>query len=278
MSHFSHSFGRVVGLGAVAASLTIGSAPLAALATNASDQPLTRLAGSSGPGTAVAISKDLYADGAADHAVVATRLDFADALGGSVFAARQDAPLLSTGPFGLHPETRDELARVLKNDTGDVDVYLIGGFKALDKKIQQQIEAIRPDITVERIEGMNRADTAAKLAHKLDTLLGTTPESVFVGNGWNYPDLMAAGAIGGNESISANNFPVLLSKHDALPDATVSYLSGNTAVLKNVYVVGGVLGVSDTVFEELKRLLPGVNIERIYGGNRVETAIAMVKK
>ncbi|MFO0702723.1 MAG: cell wall-binding repeat-containing protein [Candidatus Andersenbacteria bacterium] len=270
--HTNTLLGRLFGVTAVVGSLIVGVGPLPALA-GSTDQPLTRLSGTDAITTAVAINQNQFPDGSADHVVIATIMDYADALTATVFAARKSAPMYPTTPLGLRDSVKNDIARVLKVDSGDKDVFVIGGRTALPDIIETQLKALRSDIDVERIEAPDRAATAAAIARKMDTIVGQGPDNAFVLNGWNYPDAGAAGAIGGNKKISATNFPILLTRSLTLPAPTLQYLQDNAATLDNVYVVGGPLGVSDAVFNQIKAIVPGTI--RLAGFNRLSTAIAV---
>lgn len=267
----SHSV-RTIATLAGTALLALGSSPLVASATS-SDQPLTRISGSDAVSTAVAINQAQFPDASADHAVIATVADFSDAMSATVFAARKEAPLYVTTPLGLSENVKNDLARVLKVDSGDTDIFMIGGRTALTDIIATQLKAIRSDIVVERIAGDTRPETATLIARKMDAIVGSGPENAFVVNGWNYPDAGTAGAIGGNKKISAKNFPVLLTRTGTLPATTMQYLQDNVATIKNVYVLGGTFGVSAAVFDQIKTLIPGTI--RLEGMNRLSTAAAV---
>lgn len=82
-----------------------------------------------------------------------------DALAAAPVAGRLDAPVLLTPPDHLADAARDELLDVAP----DV-VVLAGGAAALSEAVRAQVEAILPDAEVRRVDGLDRYDTAARIA------------------------------------------------------------------------------------------------------------------
>ncbi len=242
----------------------------------AADQPLERLSGNTRTETAATISQDSYADASVDTLVLATKGDFGDALASGPLAAFIDGPMLLTPQWQLDPTTRTEIERVLAVDAGDIDVYVVGGDKAVGSLVEQQVRAIRPDISTKRLDGPNRIQTGLKVDQEIDSLRGSGPTAAFLVNAWNFPDALAAVGVAGNQSIMPGVAPILLTHSNDLPDETAAYLSANAATLQNVYVVGGAIGVSDAVMQEVDGII--TTVERIAGYNRFETAAALAAR
>ncbi|WP_226654591.1 alpha amylase N-terminal ig-like domain-containing protein [Guptibacillus hwajinpoensis] len=87
----------------------------------------TRYAGENRFGTAASIATELNPS---THVFVATGMDFADALTGSVLAAKQDAAMLLVKPNELPAETAEAL-KALKADT----FTILGGESAVSEKV-----------------------------------------------------------------------------------------------------------------------------------------------
>ena len=164
--------------------------------------------------TAVAASQLNFADHGATGdrrrdqagAVVLSRSDtFADALGGSALAVRQNAPLLITDSGALDPKVKAEISRVLAPGG---KVYLLGGTAALSPSVASALSAYH----VVRLAGASRYDTAVQIAKQIST----RPRTVMVATGDNYPDALAAGATGE---------PVLLTSGTSMPKETAAYLN-----------------------------------------------------
>jgi putative cell wall-binding protein len=185
-------------------------------------EPVERLAGIGRLETAVATSRQLFADQTA-HGVVLARADqFPDALTGAPLAVRRGGPLLLSANQELPQVTADEVTRVLP--TGGT-VTLLGGEAALGAPVVSALE--ERGYRTERVSGSNRFATAVAVA----TALGE-PDPVLVASGNRFPDALGAGpaaaAIGG---------AVLLSADESLPPETAAYLDAHAEA--QTYAVGG---------------------------------------
>ncbi|NUP53679.1 MAG: hypothetical protein HOW97_41115 [Catenulispora sp.] len=177
------------------------------------DSHVVREWGADRVSTAVAASQLNFADhGAADKrrvtagAVVLSRGDtFADALGGSALAVRKNAPLLITGTGQLDPAVKAEIRRVLPPGG---TVYLLGGTAALSPAVASALSGYH----VVRLAGEDRYATAVNIAQQISA----NPHAVLVATGDDFPDALAAGAVGE---------PVLLTSGTAMPKATAAYLN-----------------------------------------------------
>ncbi|WP_019414627.1 cell wall-binding repeat-containing protein [Paenisporosarcina sp. TG20] len=199
--------------------------------------------------TAIAISKEGW--DTASTVILALGYDFPDALAASPLAYQLDAPILLTKQKSLAAETIAELKR-LKTE----NVIIVGGDNAVSKTIDASL--ISMGISVERIAGDNRFDTAARIAKRM----GGNPEAAIVTDGYNYPDALAISSFA-----AQNGYPILLTRSDRLPIET------NKAVesIPNTIVMGGNKAVSPTVFNQLN------NPMRIAGNDRYATAVAVVE-
>ena len=129
----------------------------------------------------------------------------------------------------------------------------------------------------ERFAGANRYDTAAKIA--LDENWDAGAANIVVVNGENFPDGLAAGALGGR---------ILLVRADSIPaetSAAIAALKCNTAPvgcatngpgIASLKVVGGTGVVSSAVMEALG-VAAGVTPSRLSGADRYATALAVAK-
>jgi hypothetical protein len=177
------------------------------------DSHVVREGGTDRVGTAVAASQLNFADhGAADRtrpqagAVVLARSDtFADALGGSALAVRENAPLLITGSAALNPAVETEIGRVLAPGG---TVYLLGGTQALSPAVASALSRYH----VVRLAGETRYGTAVAIAKAVDP----HPSTVMIATGALFPDALAAGATGR---------PVLLTDGNTMPKETAGYLN-----------------------------------------------------
>ena len=85
--------------------------------------------------------------------------------------------------------------------------------------------------------------------------------------GRDYPDALAVAPYA-----AKNGYPLLFTDKNNLPDATIEALIAWE--IDHVHIIGGQGVISDTVTEHLKEM--GININRIHGSNRFETAVEIV--
>ena len=118
---------------------------------------------------------------------------------------------------------------------------------------------------MDRIAGSNRWETAVKISQEGWTSAGT----VVLANGRNYPDALA-----GVPYAHALNAPVLLTEADSLVAATKAEITRLGA--NKVIILGGTGVISAAVEDEIKGM--GLEVERVSGADRFETAANVAKK
>ena len=216
---------------------------------------MTRASGPDRYASSAAVSSTYWES--ADTVVVATGVNFADALGASSLAGCYEAPVLLTKPGSVPAVVAAEIERL-----GATKAVIIGGEVAIEPAVAQTLETM--GLEVQRIAGKDRWNTAALIAHEVETLLGDEmPTDAFVVNGYSFADALSAAPVA-----YRNKMPILLTKADVLPPATEEALTdlGTSQVL----VVGG----ERVVWEEVAQVLPGDPF-RIAGVNRYATAVDM---
>jgi putative cell wall-binding protein len=244
------------------------------------DAPMTRLAGADRYKSAVAIANNRFTSGSANSLVITTGEVFADALPGGPLAGILEGPLLITRRDSLPPDVAGAITNLLKADTGDTDVYLLGGPAAVSTTVENAIKALRSDIGLKRIGGGNRVETSKLVADEMDSIrtsLGMAPVSAaFLSRKDNFPDALAAASPGASKSVKANYMSVLLTGGDALDPTIKTYLQSKAASLTNLYVTGGTAAIKDAVVSDADSVV-GV-VERLAGSDRYATAIEIGKK
>jgi putative cell wall-binding protein len=141
---------------------------------------------------------------------------FADSLGAGMLAGTQGAPLLLTETQALSADTRSAIQTMGSIAT----VRIVGGSGAVNEAVAEELTAM--GITVERIAGLNRFETAARVADESFVQGGAHVVALVEGlstNSWasGYPASAAAGGA------------VVLSSADALPAETTSFLQSQQA-------------------------------------------------
>jgi putative cell wall-binding protein len=214
--------------------------------------PVEVVAGDSRVTTAVAASRRAFPDGA-EWVVVAAAGAFPDALAAAPLAGRLGGPLL-LADRRAGPALLGEAARL-----GAARAVIVGAVGAVTATVQAELE--QAGVTVERIAGDGRFDTAALVARKVG--VGTDREGS-VASGAGFADAMAAGPLA-----AAWRIPILLTDPRRLPDDTAAVL-GAIGAARSI-VCGGPAAVSDAVAERLPAP------RRVAGPDRYATSVALAE-
>ena len=180
---------------------------------------------------------------------------FPDALTGTAPAVRDGAPVLLTRSASL-PNAAAAALGTLKPE----QVYVLGGVGAISDDVLAEVETLT-GAEVVRISGSHRYATAQKLAESRFT--AAEVDTVYVAAGVDVADSLAAGPLAGLEED-----PILLTKPDSLPSATIAALQ--TLDPDHIVVLGGSMAISDAVYTELGDYAG--SIERLSGEDRYATA------
>ena len=230
-------------------SATVSAAPMGA-------GDLRVLAGDNRFLTSVAISKATFPAGSVEKAVIATGMNFADALAASGLAGACDGPLLLVGPT-VAGETLVELDRL-----GVKEVLIVGGESAVSPTVAAQLAT--GGRTVRRpAAGVDRYDTAARVADAILDESGAPPTTFFA-RGDAFADALAAAP-----AAYAAKAPILLVRPDVVPGYTATAIKD--IGLSSGVALGGTAAISDATLASLDGLMSG-KVERVGGSDRYATA------
>lgn len=160
---------------------------------------------------------------------------YADALTGAARAGSETAPVLLTRPDMVPAATAEALA-TLNPDT----IVVLGGEGAVSEVVYTQVQAD------ERVSGADRWETAVAISQEHDADISV----VYIASGRDFPDALAGSALAGHEDV-----PVLLTKPDQLPSATLAELDRLSP--ERVVILGGTNAVSQQVEDRLNEEYPG---------------------
>jgi len=212
--------------------------------------------------TAIAASQKAFPTGS-EYVIVATGMNWPDALGGSALAGALDAPILLTSQASLPAEVRSEIVRL-----GATKAIVLGGTPAVSATVANQIDAIS-GVSVERIAGPNRYDTANAVAARTIAemnLRGGYSGTAFVATGMNFPD-----ALGASPLAARQGWPIYLANPAQGANAGLVSVMGAAGV-SNAIVLGGANVVASSVESALASLGP---VTRLAGANRYDTAVVV---
>jgi putative cell wall-binding protein len=210
--------------------------------------------------TAVAASQEAYPDGS-QYVIIATGRNWPDALGGAALAGVLDAPILLSEPTSLPTVTADEISRL-----GATHAIILGGTGAVSSGVQTTL-ATTMGLSVERIDGLTRYQTADKIALRVIELQPGYGGTAFVATGADFPDALAAAPLA-----AANGWPLYLAHPTTgLSDATKAAMTRVT----RVRVLGGTGAVSPATYSYLSTRFGAGNVARLAGDTRYSTAVAI---
>ena len=179
------------------------------------------------------------------------------------------APVLLTRPDDLPEGVADFI-----DHHGISTVIVVGGSSSVSARVLNEVSQLEAAPEVRRLAGANRFATAAAVAADFDsgsTWCATDDVSAVLLNGSD-EHLAATVAIG--PLAYARELPMLLSRHDELPEAAARYLRDRR--IERVVIVGGAAVISDTVVSAL--LEAGVDeVERVAASATVSAETAMAQ-
>lgn len=203
------------------------------LAAAGAGRPTDRLAGPSRFDTAVALSREVFPDGA-DEVYLASALDSPDAVAAGSLTG---GPLLLVPSDGSAPQAvLDEIARL-----DPAKVVVLGGEQAVSPQVVEQAVGDRASL---RLAGASRLDTAVAIAeYQFDAPDGpgsTDAGTVYLARADVFADAVAAGSL-------ADGPIVLVPTCGDLPPAVAAELGRTRA--DQVIALGGVEAVCGEILE-----------------------------
>ncbi len=215
----------------------------------------TRLYGATRIETAIKVSQQGWEQ--ADTVLLARADDFPDSLVAVPLSHRLNAPILLTYPESLDPAVLAEINRL-----GAKNVILLGGEGVLGEKIT--VPLFKAGKALDRIGGVDRYDTAAKVAERL----GVKGQAILT-SGEDFPDALAIGPYAG-----ITETPIFLTGKKELPEVTRTTMAN----LDKRGMANGGEGISQTLVIGGEGVIPTktldglTNINRLGGKDRYETA------
>ncbi|HET6379970.1 MAG TPA: cell wall-binding repeat-containing protein [candidate division Zixibacteria bacterium] len=161
---------------------------------------------------------------------------FPDALSAAGAASRRGWPILLTKRTSLPPSTCDRIGAA-----DPTKIYVLGGTVAITDAVAAAAGNCSgaTNVSVERLGGADRYATAALVNSEFFT--PSNGDHVLVATGVNFPDALAAGAVGD---------PVFLTTTNDLPTVAFNAITGLDP--SSIHVMGGTTVVSQAVVVELQ--------------------------
>ena len=228
-----------------------------------------RFSGANRYETAVSISASMAS---VNTVVIASGLDFPDALAGVPLAKQKSAPILLAMKDSVPASTLKEL-KFLKPS----NIIILGGEGVISGKVVNELKSTKElsSSKITRVCGNNRYGTAVETAK----LVNPNPTEIFFVSGSGYPDALSAGTVA-----AIKNAPIIYLKTNGTIEAnTASYLAelAKKKCVKNAYFIGGTGVISDDMMKQAASALglkAGSTAQRVFGANRYATNIAVNTK
>jgi putative cell wall-binding protein len=219
----------------------------------AAGHDVTRLAGVDRYETAAEIALEIGAADVADlatkaTALIATGLQFADALAGGPVAAAGDGTG-ATHPILLTSTTVPSPTEEALETLGIEQVVILGGTAAVPASVEARLEQITGNPAI-RLAGPNRFATAADVAEAALDDWGFDGTDVLLARGDNGPgnqgfaDALAGGPFGG-----VLGAPVILTNPNDLPAESETFFEDHADTIERITALGGTAAVSQSVLE-----------------------------
>ena len=218
-----------------------------------------RLGGNTRYDTMQAIVNEAFPS--SDVVVIASGENFPDALSASSLAGAYNAPVLMTANKSLSTQTLSEIQRLNARKA-----YIIGSKAVVSASVETTLRGM--GLSVERVAGGNRQETAIKVAEK--TTSKTKPSTVIIAAGSNFPDALSI-----SPYAYSKGYPIYLTDGDgSLSTATLNAIS-SLGTVDRIIIVGS----SSVVKASAETALGAItsNIERWYGANRYETSLKIAE-
>lgn len=227
-----------------------------------------RIAGADRFATAAAVIAE-GDEAAGNTALLATGLNFPDALGAGPAAFAQEMPLAITKPS----DAPDDVVRELKQ-AGITRVLVLGGETAVGKEVVTELE--NKGITVEkRFNGADRAETSTLFAQYAIDTFGFTNTAVNVASGYVRGD--GADALGGAPLSGQQKRALLITKSDTdAGEAVLTFLDSHAGTLTEGILFGGANAVSAAAEAAMEKAVLGSGAQNTRTGefyNDVQAAI-----
>ena len=186
--------------------------------------------------------------------IVASGLDFADALAGSYLAVVKNAPIL----LFKGNQTAAIQNYIRQNLISGGTVYILGGEKAVSVSFEAGLSGFQ----VKRLAGATRFETNLEILKEA----GVSGGEILACTGYEFADSLSASAVGK---------PILLvnTRKGQLTDVQKAFLSESK--IEKLYVLGGTAAVSTKLEGQLKAY---GTVERIGGNTRYETSVLVAEK
>lgn len=207
---------------------------------------VVRVSGTNRYATAAAVASMTIDIGNPTTVVLSSGAGWADGVSAGPLCGAMGAPMLLSKMETLTAETSTWL---LDHPTV-TEVIIVGGASVIDADVAAALAAAPYNMTVTRLAGRNRYETAYEIASFGVGEGWLDPSGFTLVTGTNFPDGLAAGPFSMLTDSGFDPGPILLTKKTELGQSVYDYYADWASSARPSYAVGGTLAVSDPVFRD----------------------------
>jgi putative cell wall-binding protein len=177
-----------------------------------------------------------------DTAIIASGLNFPDALSASGMAGYAGMPILLVGTNTVP----DSIQTFITNHPHIKNFIIVGGPATVSDQVMTKIKQLRSGAVVERIGGLNRYQVSINAAKYGIENYGMDPSTLVFARGDVFAD-----ALSGSPLASFMGAPILLTTSSKLEGNIENYLKQKQEETDFMYILGGTGSVSTTTQQQL---------------------------
>ena len=197
-----------------------------------------------------------------DNVVIATGLNWPDALGGAAIAGALDCPILIVKSNEIPAAVLGEIRTL-----GAEHAVILGGRDVVGRNVEEVLTT--EGLTFERLAGDTRYETAELAAEYAVDAPSFWDGTAFIATGLKFPDALAASPISAKQG-----YPIFLEGRNGLSDSTLQTME--RIGVQRVVLLGQSDVVSTATEELMRSELGGPNVRRLGGNDRYKTAADIV--
>ena len=220
------------------------------------DQLTNRISGTDRYQTARAIAEE-FNNAKCKSAILTSGINFPDALSSSILSKKLNAPLLLVDT--TVDKSQEAMNYISSHVSSGGTIYIVGGTAIIGSYFDSTLQT--QGYIVKRIGGQDRYDTNMLVVNEVNVPKGTP---VFLASGEGFPDALSASSFSG-----AKQYPILLVGKE-LSTGAEDYIKTNQP--STVYTVGGEAVVSHNIVNQIRTLVPNVQVYAAAGNDRFDTS------
>ncbi|WNB92676.1 cell wall-binding repeat-containing protein [Bacillus sp. NEB1478] len=181
-----------------------------------------------------------------DTAIIASGMNFPDALSASGMAGYMGMPILLVGTNSVP----DSIQTFIKNNADIKHFIIVGGPATVSDNVKAKISQLRTGAKVERIGGLNRYQVSVNIANYGINNFGMDLSTLVVARGDVFAD-----ALSGSPLAAYMGAPILLTTSNKLEGNINNYLTQNKGETDYTYILGGTGSITPAVEQQLSSFI-----------------------